>query len=252
MIIKNIWDRINFHPFFYIVSIICFFTGHFRDIFYFTTIIIIHELGHSITGIILGMKLKKIDIYPFGGCSKLEHDVNINLYKEMIVLMMGPLTQILFIYLVYILKIDVNSSFYVYSKLILIFNLLPIYPLDGGRILSIFLSYKISFYNSLKLTYYFSYFIYILIVFCLIFLNIKDLIVYLIIISLGIELYKSIENINYIFNKFILERYLGNYSFKKSIIINNSFNMRRDYSHIFKKNDKLYKEKEYLKDFIYL
>ena len=55
---------------------ISLFTGHFRNLFYFTLIILIHELGHSLTGIFLNLNLKRIEIYPYGGCSKLEYDIN--------------------------------------------------------------------------------------------------------------------------------------------------------------------------------
>ena len=125
LIIKNILDKIYFHPLFYIVLSISLITGHFRNIIYFTSIIFIHELGHSITGIILGCKLNRIEIYPYGGCSKLEHDINIRLYKELLILIMGPITQIIFVYLINYFKIDVNKYFYSYSNYILIFNLLP-------------------------------------------------------------------------------------------------------------------------------
>lgn len=244
MIIKNILDKIYFHPLFYIVVVISFLTGHFRDIFYFTTIILIHELGHSITGILLGFKLKKIEIYPYGGCSKLEYDINTKIFKELIMLIMGPITQIIFVFIIYYFKIDVLDSFYLYSKLILIFNLLPIYPLDGGRIINILISIFISFYNSLKHTYYFSYFI-----FCILFFisfKYKNFIIYLIIISLGIELFKEIKKRNYIFDKFLLERYLYKYNFKKKKIVNNIYSMKRDYYHSFIGNNTLIDEEEYL------
>lgn len=246
LIIKNIWDKIYFHPLFYFIVVISFLTGHFRNIFYFTIIILVHELGHSIIGILLGIKLDRIEIYPYGGCSKLNYDINIRLYKELLILIAGPITQILFTYLVYYLKIDVLDYFYTYSKFILLFNLLPIYPLDGGRIINILLSYIISFYNSLKYTYYFSYFIMCIITFISFRYN-KNLIIYLIVISLIIELFKQIKIRNYIFKKFLLERYLYDYNFKKIKKIYNIYNMKRDYNHFFKINNSFITEKEYLK-----
>ena len=61
------------------IILISLLTGHFRNLFYFTIIIIIHELGHSITGLLFHFNLKEIEIYPYGGCSKLEYDINISL-----------------------------------------------------------------------------------------------------------------------------------------------------------------------------
>lgn len=202
LIIKNIWDKIYIHPFFYFIISISLITGHFRNVMYFTIIIFIHELGHSITAIILGIKLSKIKIFPFGGLSVLKYNINTTLLKELLILIMGPVTQIVFTYLIYYLKIDVSYYFYTYSMFILIFNLIPIYPLDGGKLVNIFLSFFLSFYKSLKITYYFSYFIYISLVFIIIFYY-RNLVLILIVISLGIELIKVyINRYNiYIFKK---------------------------------------------------
>lgn len=141
--------------------LLCLITGHFRNIIYFTIIILVHEIGHSIMGILLGFKLNNITIYPYGGNSNFTYLINTKLYKELLVVITGPLIQILFTYLIYILKIDVSNYFYSYSKLILIFNLLPILPLDGGKILNIIFEYFLSYYNSLKITLYISYTVYV-------------------------------------------------------------------------------------------
>ena len=130
--------------------LICLLTGHFRNLFCFTLIILIHELGHSIMGLLLKFKLKKIEIYPYGGCSKLEYDINTPIIKEFLVLIMGPIFQLLFMLIVFYLKIDVPNYFYTYNYFILIFNLMPIYPLDGGRLLHLMLCIVFSYFNSLK------------------------------------------------------------------------------------------------------
>ena len=241
--IKNILDKLYFHPLFYLIVIISLLTGHFKNLIYFTSILLIHELGHSIIAIAFKIKLNRIEIYPYGGCSKLEYDINIELLKELLIIIMGPTIQIIFTFIIIKLNL-VDNTFLSYSKFILIFNLIPIYPLDGGKLLSILLSYFISFYNSLKITYYFSYFLFI----TLFFINIiyfKNLFYYLIIISLGIELYKEIKKRNIYFNRFLLERYLNIYKFHKIKRINNVYNMKRDYWHII--NNQL--EKEYLSNY---
>lgn len=238
--IKNIWDKISFHPFFYFIVAISLLTGHFKNILYFTTILLVHELGHSLTALFFKIKLKKIEIYPYGGCSKLEYDININLFKELLIIIMGPIIQIIFTYIVTKINV-VDNTFLSYSRFILLFNLFPIYPLDGGKLFNIILSFFISFYNSLKITYYFSYFFFV----TLFLINIiysKELFYYLIIISLAIELYKEIKKRNIYFNKFLLERYINNYNFKKIKRITSINEMKRDYLHII---NNLF-EKEYL------
>lgn len=241
-------DKIYFHPLFYIVSFIYLLTGHFKNLFYFTIIILIHELGHTLTGLILKFKVKKIEIYPYGGCSKLEYDLNELLSKELLVLIMGPFVQLGFMYLVKILELSVPDYFYTYNYLILAFNLLPIYPLDGGRLFQIIICFLFSYYNSLKYTIYLSYFVYLLIFFYFIFFN-WSLVTLLIFILLGLQIYKEIKQVDYYFNKFLIERYIYDYCFKKKKIILDIKKMKKGYYHFFKRNNSNIGEKEILNEY---
>ena len=54
------------------------------------------------------------------------------------------------------------------------------------------------------------------------------------------------NKINYIYEKFILERYLNNYCFKKTKLIGNNNSFYKNKTHIIKENHKYYLEKEYL------
>jgi len=108
---------------------------------------LIHELGHLAAGLILGMKPEKIEITPYGvsisfqlmldDYNKKVSYGNILEIKKIIVALAGPLTNLFIILLTYGLNENIFSkSIIIYANLLLIiFNLLPIYPLDGGRIL---------------------------------------------------------------------------------------------------------------------
>lgn len=108
---------------------------------------LIHELGHLLAGIILKMKPEKLEIMPFGVsiAFKIEpKDYNKKIkkgnkldIKKIIVASAGPLTNLIIIIITYNLKIDmIKAIMVIYTNfLIMVFNLLPIYPLDGGRIL---------------------------------------------------------------------------------------------------------------------
>ena len=111
---------------------------------------IIHEFGHLLAGILLGMKPEKIEIKPFGvsidfNITRKDYNIKIrrgNLLeiKKIFVAFAGPVTNALIIIAFMVFPI---FNFNAYDKMIIvfsnitliIFNILPIYPLDGGRIL---------------------------------------------------------------------------------------------------------------------
>ena len=176
--------------------------------------------------------MKRIEIYPYGGCSKLEYDINVRLWKELLVLIMGPVTQIVFVFLIGYFHFQVENYFYTYHFFILSFNLLPIYPLDGGRLLHLILANFCSFYQSLKCVFYFSIFAYFCILFYIIFFE-RNLMFVFIIFLLSFKIYKEISKAYYYFQKFLMERYLHNYSFSKIKKVTKVQQMRRDYYHYF-------------------
>ena len=110
----------------------------------------IHELGHMMAGLILGFKPYSLEIMPFGLAisfkakaenynKKIKKGTMLTL-KKIIIALAGPLTNIILIIIFTTCKftfLNIQKELLVYSNiLIAIFNLLPIYPLDGGRIIS--------------------------------------------------------------------------------------------------------------------
>lgn len=107
----------------------------------------IHELGHLFTGLILGLKPETLKIMPFGISIFFKTNKNIKRVniKKLLIVVAGPLVNIIIALIGICLKINMDI---IYANiLIAIFNLLPIYPLDGGRILKVLLSIKYSTYT---------------------------------------------------------------------------------------------------------
>lgn len=224
------------HPIYILVAFICLFTGYFRLFVTTTLIILFHELGHIFMMLYFNVPIDKIIILPFGAITLTNDMVNRKLKQEFLIAIMGPIFQIIY-YLIF--KND-------YLKMIhyplLIFNLLPIIPLDGSKILNIILNKFICFYKSELISIYISF----IFMFLLLFFNF-NLITFIILIFLIIETLKRYKNRKYLFNKFLYERNNYNLNLKKRKIVTKKRDMFKDCYHLFFVNNKYYTEKEYIK-----
>lgn len=110
----------------------------------------IHELAHLLIGLILGFRPDTFKIKPIGFSISFYHGAedyikkigkgNVNNLKNIMVYLAGPITNIFVAIIVYFLRGDVLvREEIIYSNLIIAFvNMLPIFPLDGGRIIENF------------------------------------------------------------------------------------------------------------------
>ena len=138
---KNILNKLEFHYTYIIMAFGLVITGHFANLIIFTSLIIIHEMGHYLTSILLSYKVDKIKIYPYGGLTILDKKINTKIEKDLLVALSGIIMQsiyfgiIFFLYKNGIVREYIYNLFRLYHNSMIIFNLLPIYPLDGGRII---------------------------------------------------------------------------------------------------------------------
>ncbi|MBP3461357.1 MAG: hypothetical protein J6K21_02995 [Bacilli bacterium] len=233
------------HPIYYVVAFIMIITGMFKDFIYVTLLILIHEIGHSIMALIYGWKIKKIILLPFGGITIFNELINKSLKEEFLILIMGPIFQIIFYFILILLNITTPLiKNYHYS--LLIFNMLPIIPLDGSKLLNIILNKIISFKKSHLITIYVS--IITIIFLTLKSFKIKNLVLLFILIFLILKVIKELKEHKYMFNKFLFERYNYNLKFNKIKYIKgiNLSKMKKEYKHFFY-DKKYYTEKEILK-----
>jgi Zn-dependent protease/CBS domain-containing protein len=125
--------------------------GLIATLFFFASVMA-HELAHSLVAIRQGIEIPEITLFIFGGVSRLSQEPT-DPGTEIKIAAVGPLTSfalaILFGIFGMILKgfepslIVVVISYLAWINLALgIFNLIPGFPLDGGRLLRAFLWWK--------------------------------------------------------------------------------------------------------------
>ncbi len=95
---------------------------------------LIHELAHMLTGMLLKLKPTTLEIQPFGIGIIFESFHNTEKNK-IIIAIAGPLINILFAIIFSNINIEAKELIVNTNILLAIFNLMPIYPLDGGRII---------------------------------------------------------------------------------------------------------------------
>lgn len=104
------------------------------------------SFGHIFAGLLLKLKPKKLNIMSFGLAVTFESYGYRKLVetKKILIAFAGPLTNILISIITLFIHIDENlKQTIIYSNiLVAFFNLIPIYPLDGGRILKGFIKLK--------------------------------------------------------------------------------------------------------------
>ena len=112
--------------------------------------VVLHELGHSLTARRYGIQTRNITLLPIGGVASLERMPD-DPRQEINVALAGPAVNFLIAFALYIYldlrnvpitaeEISVTDGTYLYRLMIMNiflggFNLLPAFPMDGGRVL---------------------------------------------------------------------------------------------------------------------
>lgn len=125
--------------------------------------VVLHELGHAITAQKFNIQTKQITLLPIGGVASLE-DFPEEPKEELLITLAGPAVNILIALLLYLVipfdffreldqeqmqqffsEISARNFLFLlfYANIILaVFNFIPAFPMDGGRILRALLSMR--------------------------------------------------------------------------------------------------------------
>lgn len=225
------------------MAIFSVFTASFRIFFIIFFLIVIHEFGHCLVAYIFKIPIREVCFSPFGGLSKFDMDFNISIWKEFLILFMGPIFQCIACSLLILLLPSFSSLILFYHYHILYFNLLPIYPLDGGKIVKLFFDFFLPYQKSYQIVFFVSYCVLLSFLFSSLLINNLVMIVYLFFL-----VFQQQRQIPLFYQKFLLERYLQKYSFKKSRVILDGDSFYRDRKHLIRIGNQYYFEKDFLKE----
>lgn len=135
-------------------------------VFFFVTV---HELCHSLAALHFGIKVKQITLLPIGGVASMS-EIPSKPYQELVISLAGPLSNVLVIavfyyplralignealmYPFYVItgqvkytgQFNVLAHIYWINLVLAVFNMIPAFPMDGGRVLRAVLSYRMNY-----------------------------------------------------------------------------------------------------------
>lgn len=114
--------------------------GEFDSALILVVSVCLHELGHIFAAQNLGVEVTEVELMPFGGIAKLNRLLGSDPATEAAIALAGPANSLV------LLVVGLLYSSHPWARdlmecnaLLLVVNLLPVLPLDGGRILKSFI-----------------------------------------------------------------------------------------------------------------
>lgn len=205
------------HPLFVLVMIGSVATGYFAELITLFLIVLVHEIGHVVVARSFGWHVREVKLLPFGGVAEIEEAGSMPAGQDALVAIAGPLQNLWMGLAAWgcgqLGWWDPVWAEYVWKANLMIglFNLLPIYPLDGGKLLQAAFSYSFNYFTMMKWTARISLVLSsAMIAFSLVIAFRSDAGIQLNLLVVGLFLWMSnwtyYRNIPYLFVRFLMHR----------------------------------------------
>ena len=137
---------IKIHFYLFVFMSYMFFIGKIEMFMIFYISILLHEIAHIVVALLLKVNVIELNLMPVG-ISAIYSD-KISAKKEVIISMAGPIMSLILA----IYSKDLKRTI-IYSNIVVaFFNLIPIYPLDGGRIQKNYFIHKYRYKKGIKIS----------------------------------------------------------------------------------------------------
>ncbi len=142
-------ERVKFriHPLFLVFGLIAFCVNLGVVFVCYLVSALLHEFGHAYVAHKLGYQLQHISLLPFGAELSLTDDKFVH-NDEIKIAIAGPLINLILVFIfialwwIFPITYYYTDIFVFANAVTFVFNLLPIFPLDGGRIFRALISKK--------------------------------------------------------------------------------------------------------------
>lgn len=245
MTFANYLPKIQFHPLLLIFVLIALITGLFLELMVIIAIVCIHEMGHFFMAKKFNWRVTTITLWIFGGVMKTEEHGNRPLMEEALVTVSGPFQHVLIFLVVKLLQIGnilpltITELIIFYNQMIFFFNLLPVWPLDGGKLFWIVLSNYLPFRKSYNTTIFLSMIFCFLLIPIHFFLFSFQLSAILLFVFLFLENQTEWKQKYYVFIRFLLNRYEEERTYRKThpLIIPYHASLMDVFSHFYREKE---------------
>lgn len=125
--------KIRLHPILIPVFLLLLMSGNLSTYTLIFVSLLIHEMGHLIAAKLLGLRVSSCVIMPYGGELTIAGSYAVRRKKRFIVALAGPFATFCLLLVAFVLPVAGADFLMRIQIVLLLMNLLPFLPLDGGQ-----------------------------------------------------------------------------------------------------------------------